>query len=622
MKLFINKAKAAFDAGDYALAVSLYEKAMTEHPELASVYRFNLERAQSMCSTAIVSDHAMDFTHIDDLYREVALAVARKPALSSGTLPPVSVVMTAHNVAEYIEAAVTSLLRQSYQSLEIIVVDDASCDDTWRILQRIRNMYPIVIRRLNINLGTYFAKNYGLQIATGEYVFFQDGDDICHPERIRLSMLELIQPDVVCVQASYSRVLFPEGRVFPVNNLVKKLGLITLGLRKSIFEQIGFFNCTSKASDDELFQRLQAYCMVKGGEIRTLDLPLYYNTLREGSLFADMICNDHVAEGHIEQRLSPSRAAYVKAFRRKHDELGAAEFRNVFRFPVLRDLIAVAPDMSLLPNPRLPVVASVCSVPERVELLRQTLASLAPQVDALYLYLDRYESVPDFVRECHVNVNVVLSHTRPGLRDNGKFLPFAQLETACYYFTADDDIIYPPDYVPAMIRKIEFYGRQAVVGVHGVLVPDQATVYFSGFRKVHWFIRALERDALVNNLGTGTVAFYSGLLSGLNLEHFSTPGMADLYLAAFCKQRGVPMVAVERHDDWLLELESPTPSLFAEFSHADDAQSALIRGNRPWGYAAIRQSLATAELKASTPELKVTHERLAALMPVLHACLQ
>lgn len=48
MTLFINKAQAAFDAGDYALAVSLYEQAMAEYPELAAVYRFNLARAQSM----------------------------------------------------------------------------------------------------------------------------------------------------------------------------------------------------------------------------------------------------------------------------------------------------------------------------------------------------------------------------------------------------------------------------------------------------------------------------------------------------------------------------------------------------------------------------------------------
>ena len=624
MTSFFKKAQSAFDSGNYALAVSLYEKAIANHPELAEVYRFNLNRTRAKwIGGAPLIDRqepAKGSIYLEDLYREVTLALAKKTVKIKQSCPLVSVVMTAHNVADYIEAALISLLRQTWQPLEIIVVDDASTDETWRILQRIQGTYPIVVRRLNTNLGTYFAKNYGVQMANGEFIFFQDGDDLCHPERIRLSMQELNQPGVVCVQVSYSRVSFPEGRVYPVNGLVKKLGLITLGLRKSVFDQIGYFNCTRKASDDELFQRLQAYCQTKGGEIRTLDLPLYYNTLREGSLFTDMINNDHVADGHIDQRPSPARAAYVDAFRRQQAELGVDRFQDFYRYPVLRDLITVAPDLSCLPNPDLPVVASLCSVPERAELLKLTLASLAPQVDQLHLYLDRYDAIPEIVRNCHPNLSVVLSRDRPGLRDNGKFLPFEPLKKECYYFTIDDDIIYPPDYVAAMIRKIDEYGRQAVIGVHGVLIPEQATCYFSGFRKVHGFIQALERDALVNILGTGTVAFHSGLLQGLRLDHFPTPGMTDLYLASFCKQRGIPMLCIARHNEWLIEQESPNQSLFAEYCQADEPQSALIRNTQPWGYAAICQAV-SAVGRRTNPDLPVAHEKLAALMPVLYPCL-
>ena len=66
------------------------------------------------------------------------------------------------------------------------------------------------------------------------------------------------------------------------------------------------------------------------------------------------------------------------------------------------------------------------------------------------------------------------------------------------------------------------------------------------------FKKELERDALVNNLGTGTVAFHSGLLRGLDLTHFGTPGMADLHLSVFCKQRNIPMIALARPEDWKL----------------------------------------------------------------------
>lgn len=636
-----SRAKAAFYAGQYPLAVDLYQRAIVEQPELAYLYLFNLNMARKKIGLEPLSEQTLSGTPtqlpslanplshtssnnglvmLEDLYRQVARAIHVLPRLDQPQLPLVSVLMTSHNVADYIEEAVTSVLCQSWPHLELIVVDDASTDATWTILQRLqKSVGNLRCRRLNSNLGTYFAKNHALQLARGEFIFFQDGDDLCHPERIRLGMQHLMQANVVCVRGAYSRVLFPSGQVLPVNGMVSKLGLITLGVRRQVFDDIGFFNCTSKASDEEFFQRLNAWVAHKGKEVRNLELPLYYNTLREGSLFADMITNDPAVDGTIEQRPSASRANYVEAFTRQHHELGVERFRDFFRYPVIRDLIPVMPDMSYLTNPTQPVIVSLCSIPERAELLRQTLASLAPQVDALHVYLDRYESIPDFVRDCHPQVQVYLSHDYPGLRDNGKFLAFAAQTGDCYYFTADDDILYPPDYVASMIRRIEHYGREAVIGVHGVLLPEEAEGYFSVYRKVLMFKRELEHDALVNNLGSGTVAFHSTLLRGLELEHFQESGMADLYLSVFCKQRNIPMIAIARPDDWLQELPSPNTSLYQEFSKADVQQSLLIRTHKPWGYAAIRQAVAGAAQRANGTEVG---QRLEALVPQLHLCLR
>lgn len=638
-----SRAQAAFRAGHYEQAVELYRHAIAAQPELASVYLITLNMARKKLGQAPLNEQDLPsllppshlpataptrpahtgsgrVTMLEDLYRQVDDATRSLPSLQAAQCPLVSVLMTSHNVAGYIEEAVTSVLRQSWPNLELIVVDDASTDATWPILQRLqRSVGNLRCRRLNTNLGTYFAKNHALQLARGAFVFFQDGDDICHPQRIRLGMQQLLQPNVLCVRGAYSRVLFPSGQVLPVNGMLSKLGLITLGLRREVFEHIGFFNCTRKASDEEFFSRLQAWTAAKGGEIRELELPLYYNTLREGSLFADMIANDPLRDGSIEQRPSPSRAAYVDAFRDVHRTLGVERLREFFRYPLLRDPIAVSPDMSSLPNPSQPVVVSLCSIPERVELLRRTLASLAPQVDALHVYLDRYESVPDFVRDCHPQVAVYLSRDYPGLRDNGKFLAFPALREDCYYFTADDDILYPPDYVASLIRRIEHYGRQAVVGVHGVLVPEETQGYFSGYRKVLNFTRELERDALVNNLGTGTVAFHSALLRGLDLGHFCEAGMADLYLSVFCKQRGIPMVAIARPDDWLQEQEAPGNSLYQEFRQSDDRQSVLLRSHRPWGYAAIQAAVAATVQRSGDGQLQ---QRMTDMIPELHICLR
>jgi glycosyltransferase involved in cell wall biosynthesis len=630
---FVSKAKAAFYAGDYAQAIALYEQAIIERPELARTYRFNLNLARaklgmqpiqedvmpSISSALAPPSHSSALAHLSDLFLEVEEAARRMPIFNIMQQPLVSVVMTAHNAADYIEEAVTSIMRQTHGKLELIVVDDASTDDTWEILQRLRKTdNRLRCRRLNTNLGTYFARNFGLTLAHGEYVFFQNGDDICHPERIRLCLHALQGHRVVCVRACYSSVRFPEGVVLPVNGLVKRPGLITLGVRRSIFDEIGFFNATAKASDDEFFQRLMMYCQHHGWQICDLDLPLYYNTLRASSLFEGMISNESEAEQIIDQVSSPFCVAYEEAFSRLHKELAISQFKSFFRFPVIRDLIPVAPDMTCLENPKLPVVLAICSIPKRERALQMTLQSLAPQVDEIHLYLDRYTKIPAFVLSCHPKITVVRSNEIPGLRDNGKFLPFNQLDHPCYYFTADDDIIYPPDYVQAIIRKIEYYGRRLVVGVHGVLVPERPRNYFSDFRKVYLFNMALERDVLVSNLGTGTVAFYSECLRGLDYRQFAHPGMVDLYLAIFCKQQYIPMVAIARHENWLVEQESLSTSLYEEFRQAGDQQAVLVKNYAPWGYSAIQSAVEAVTSDSASNEAS---ERLRQLVPVLQACL-
>lgn len=630
----IKRANAAYAAGDYAQAVMLYNQAMRDQPELARLYRFNLDRARTRAQLSSRAESNFGHTTgqsisssepntrltLDALYTQVETHIQNTETVDIDRKPLVSVLMTAHNVALYIEAAVTSVMRQTWPNIELIVVDDASTDTTWTILTRLQQAFAgLRCYRLNTNLGTYFAKNYALTRSQGAYIFFQDGDDLCHPERVRLCMRELMRDRVVCVRASYSRVLYPSEEVLPVNGLIHKLGLITLGLHRSVFAKIGFFNCTTKASDDEFFHRLSAWIAKEGGEIRDLDVPLYFNTLRDDSLFADMVVNDPIAERRIEQRPSTSRSNYVAAFRKKHAEIGVAGFKSFFSYPVLRDLIEVAPDMTALPNPSTPIIVSLCSIPERSALLQKTLTSLTPQVDKIYIYLDRYTTVPDFIKGNDKIISVVLSQDEPGLRDNGKFLPFSNLDGPCFYFTADDDIVYPPDYVATLLRKIELYGREAVIGVHGVLIPERPTGYFSGFRKVLMYKNALECDVLVNNLGTGTVAFYSDCLNGLNLDVFPTAGMADIYLSLYCKNHNIPMIAIARPENWLQDLQSPNTSLYQEFMKDDSAQQVVVTSAVPWGYSAIRKATEEAIHRINDPQIV---KRFNALIPQLSAALK
>lgn len=97
--------------------------------------------------------------------------------------PKVSVIIPTYNRSHTIERAITSILNQTLQDFEIIVVDDGSRDDTMGVLDRL----PAArIRSLHHqhNLGPAAARNTGIGVARGEYVAFLDSDDEWLPEKL------------------------------------------------------------------------------------------------------------------------------------------------------------------------------------------------------------------------------------------------------------------------------------------------------------------------------------------------------------------------------------------------------------------------------------------------------
>jgi glycosyltransferase involved in cell wall biosynthesis len=115
--------------------------------------------------------------------------------------PLVSVVMPAFNAARFIRAAVDSVLAQSYRHFELVVVDDASSDETAAILRDYQKRDDRVrVHRHPINEGVTAALNRGCAIATGEFIARMDADDLCLPERLAQQVAYLRQhPEVGAV---------------------------------------------------------------------------------------------------------------------------------------------------------------------------------------------------------------------------------------------------------------------------------------------------------------------------------------------------------------------------------------------------------------------------------------
>lgn len=493
--------------------------------------------------------------------------------------PLVSVVMTSFNTGKYIDAAVQSILGQSWKNLELIIVDDCSSDDTRERLERFAQKDSRVkLYCFGENRGTYWCKNFGITKSSGVAVTFMDSDDTSEPTRIEEQFAALNVAG--CVVSTCNHVRKDEdGKTIAINGVVERVAYISQMVKREVFEEIGYFDTVRTSADDEFLRRIRiTYGLNAQTNVKKV---LYIALLREGSLTSDPAnAINFVQERNAGKSfLSPQRRHYAAMCERWHEFLKEKGLRPYVPFPVVRRPFPVygrlvVSDGKYDGNY---ITACVASYPPREEKLERVIASLLPQVDEIHVYLNQYESMPSFLK--HSRIKVVLGGEQKNLRDNGKFY-FTSGVRDGYCFTVDDDINYPADYVSTLIRKVEFYERQAIVGLHGTIYSKPIRSFFRGRTLLH-FEEALEKDTIVNQLGTGTVAFHTALIRP-ELKWFEATGMADVWLAANAKRMNIPMIAIERAALWASPIGVEETTLFREFRKNDGKQTEIVKSVAPW----------------------------------------
>lgn len=103
--------------------------------------------------------------------------------------PLVSVIIPVYNCEEYIQKCLDSIYSQSYDSFEIIVVDDGSTDGSLRILRQNAKKHSNITLIEQANKGQGFTRNHALKLANGEYVLFVDADDYIEPQTLELAVV-------------------------------------------------------------------------------------------------------------------------------------------------------------------------------------------------------------------------------------------------------------------------------------------------------------------------------------------------------------------------------------------------------------------------------------------------
>jgi glycosyltransferase involved in cell wall biosynthesis len=149
--------------------------------------------------------------------------------------PLVSYIIPSYNHAQYISKAIDSVLSQTYQPIELIIVDDGSSDNTREVLLQYENHPDITIIFNEINLRQSATVNKALKIAKGEFIGLLPSDDWLLPEKVELQMKKFstVGTEVGVIYARGAR--FFEGETKQNNQLIEtqynmKKGFITKNL--------------------------------------------------------------------------------------------------------------------------------------------------------------------------------------------------------------------------------------------------------------------------------------------------------------------------------------------------------------------------------------------------------
>lgn len=96
----------------------------------------------------------------------------------------VSVIIPVYNSGQYLQTCLESVISQTLRDIQIICVDDGSVDSSSQILERFAAVDPRITVLHQTNSGAGAARNFGLQVARGEYLSFLDADDFCEPDML------------------------------------------------------------------------------------------------------------------------------------------------------------------------------------------------------------------------------------------------------------------------------------------------------------------------------------------------------------------------------------------------------------------------------------------------------
>ena len=153
----------------------------------------------------------------------------------------VSVIMPAYNCQDTILDSVRSVIVQTYSYFELIIVDDGSTDNTYKVLKRFQNYPNIIILKSKSNNGVAFTRNIAISRARGQFISFLDSDDTWHEDKLKIQVNLMKKNNYFCCHSTYLRrdIISKKEKIIKAENFVRKSDMLhgnKIGKLTSIYD--------------------------------------------------------------------------------------------------------------------------------------------------------------------------------------------------------------------------------------------------------------------------------------------------------------------------------------------------------------------------------------------------
>lgn len=209
-----------------------------------------------------------------------------------GKISKISVIIPVYNREMYIRRCISSVCRQTYRNLEIIIVDDGSTDDTSDICRKLADIDSRIRYIRKENEGSGYARNAGMDVSTGEFLFFVDSDDFIRRDAVEILVKLAHENRADIVKCAYDRgvsdgfTVHTNKRKLAVTDNVgafrsREMNIAVWGklYRREVLDGIRYPRET--LYDDEFFTYR---CIYNARKIVMVNDNLYYNFLSPESI--------------------------------------------------------------------------------------------------------------------------------------------------------------------------------------------------------------------------------------------------------------------------------------------------------------------------------------------------